>query len=138
MSAPRPQQPGGMRTPNGGPSFASGETVSKEKRKPIIIRLGKYLMRHKWGFAAALLLTIVCRIFYIAANSRDLLGELLCTGVGAMFMFHIIENIGMCIGLTPVTGIPLPFFSYGGSNMITSMLGIAIVMLVNSSRNRRL
>lgn len=59
MSAPRPQQPGGMRTPNGGPSFASGETVSKEKRKPIIIRLGKYLMRHKWGFAAALLLTVV-------------------------------------------------------------------------------
>ena len=93
-----------------------------------------------WGclLVCALLLTIVCRIFYIAANSRDLLGELLCTGVGAMFMFHVIENIGMCVGLTPVTGIPLPFFSYGGSNIIASMLGIAIVMLVSGSRNRRI
>ena len=59
MSAPRPQQLGGSRTPGGGPSFASGETIAKEKRKPIIIRLGKYLMRHKWGFAAALLLTVI-------------------------------------------------------------------------------
>ena len=93
-----------------------------------------------WGclLVCALLLTIVCRIFYIAANSRDLLGELLCTGVGAMFMFHVIENIGMCVGLTPVTGIPLPFFSYGGSNIIASMLGIALVMLVSGSRNRRI
>ena len=59
MSTPRPQQLGASRTPGGGPGFASGETISKEKRKPIILRLGKYLMQHKWGFAAALLLTAI-------------------------------------------------------------------------------
>ena len=47
-----------------------------------------------------------------------------------MLLFHIIENLCMVIGLLPVTGIPLPFMSYGGSNMITNMLGIGLVMNV--------
>lgn len=92
-----------------------------------------------WGclLVISLLITIICRCFSAAANSRDTFGEMMCVGVGSMFLFHVIENIGMCIGLTPVTGIPLPFFSYGGSNMITSMLGVALVMLVGSKRRRR-
>jgi len=54
-----------------------------------------------------------------------------------MLTFHIVENIAMVIGLLPVTGIPLPFMSYGGSNMITNMLGIGLVMnVVMRSRNR--
>lgn len=83
-----------------------------------------------------LLVAIIARCFYTGKNSRDVFGELLCTGVGFMFLFHVFENIGMCIGLAPVTGIPLPFISYGGSNMLTSMLGIAIVMNVRSRRKR--
>ena len=44
-----------------------------------------------------------------------------------MFMFHIFENIGMVIGIMPITGIPLPFISYGGSNMLTNMIAIGLV-----------
>ncbi len=59
MSNPKSLQTGGARTPGGGVGFASGETVAKEKRKPILLRLGKYLMRHKWAFSLALLLTVI-------------------------------------------------------------------------------
>ena len=58
----------------------------------------------------------------------------------AMFLFHIMENICMIIGLMPVTGIPLPFISYGGSNYLTNMLAIGLVMnvVMNSRLNRQL
>ena len=51
-----------------------------------------------------------------------------------MFIAHILENVGMCIGLMPVTGIPLPFFSYGGSSLITNMVAIGLVMNVYMRR----
>ena len=54
----------------------------------------------------------------------------MCVGVAAMLLFHVYENIAMCMGLMPVTGIPLPFISYGGSNMLTNMLCIGLVMNV--------
>ena len=47
-----------------------------------------------------------------------------------MYMFHIFENIGMTIGVMPITGIPLPFISYGGTNFVTNMIGIGLVMSV--------
>ena len=53
-----------------------------------------------------------------------------------MLLFHVFENIGMNIGLMPVTGIPLPLFSYGGSNMLTIMLAIGLVLNVNMRRTR--
>ena len=52
-----------------------------------------------------------------------------------MLLAHIFENIGMCIGLMPVTGIPLPFFSYGGSSMITSLTAIGLVLSVRKKQN---
>ena len=53
-----------------------------------------------------------------------------------MLLFHIFENIGMNIGLMPVTGIPLPLFSYGGSNILTIMIAIGFVLNVNMRRVR--
>ncbi len=82
----------------------------------------------------ALLFFIICRIFINARRAKDTFGEMLCVGAGAMFLFHTMENIGMCINLLPITGIPLPFFSYGGSNMITSMIAIGIVLSVSFHR----
>ncbi|MGM9550985.1 MAG: rod shape-determining protein RodA [Clostridia bacterium] len=82
----------------------------------------------------ALLFFILYRIFINARRARDSFGEMLCVGTGAMLFFHIVENIGMCINLLPITGIPLPFFSYGGSNMITSMIAIGIVLSVSFHR----
>ena len=70
------------------------------------------------------------RWLYIAVKSRDNFGMLLAVGVTAMLIAHVFENIGMTIGLMPMTGIPLPFISYGGSNMLTNLIGVGIVLNV--------
>ena len=82
----------------------------------------------------ALLFFIIFRMFINAHRARDTFGEMLCVGAGAMLFFHVVENIGMCINLLPITGIPLPFISYGGSNMITSMIAVGIVLSVSFHR----
>ncbi len=93
-----------------------------------------------WGCVLVLvLLTIlIIRCFTIAHTARDGFGEMLAAGVGFLFAAHVIEGIGMCIGLLPVTGIPLPFFSYGGSNLLASMLAVALVTSVSRRRKRML
>ena len=53
----------------------------------------------------------------------------------AMLLFHVYENIGMCIGVMPITGIPLPFISYGGTNLVVNMAGIALVMNVTKNKS---
>lgn len=63
----------------------------------------------------------------IAANARDRLGMLLATGIVAMFVFHVFVNIGMTIGLMPVTGVPLPLLSYGGSFVLVSMTALGLL-----------
>lgn len=77
-----------------------------------------------------LLMAIVIRCLVIGVNARNTLGMYICVGVAAMFAFHIIENVGMCMGIMPVTGIPLPFFSYGGSSMLTNLIAIGLVLNV--------
>lgn len=77
-----------------------------------------------------LLLLVVWRCISAAKNSNSRFGKYLCVGVAAMLIFHIAENCGMCIGLTPVTGIPLPFISYGGTSLITCMAAVGLVMSV--------
>jgi len=84
------------------------------------------------GASALVLLyaLLLGRMFYLSTKAADAFGAYLIIGVASMLTFHIVENIAMVIGLLPVTGIPLPFMSYGGSNMITNMLGIGLVMNV--------
>jgi len=65
-----------------------------------------------------------------------LFGALIATGVVSMYLFHILENVGMCMGLMPVTGIPLPFVSYGGSSMLANFLGIALLQNIYVHRQR--
>lgn len=87
---------------------------------------------------AALILALLFLLFRILQNSamaRDRYGALICVGVMAMLGFHILENIGASIGVMPVTGIPLPFISYGGSSMITNLIGIALVLNVGMRRH---
>lgn len=76
---------------------------------------------------AGLLFALVFRCLYVAKRSKDKFGSYICIGVGCMFLAHIFENIGMCIGIMPVTGIPLPFFSYGGSSILANMMAIGLV-----------
>lgn len=82
-----------------------------------------------------LLFSIVFRCLYIAKRSNDKYGTYICVGVASMFLAHIFENIGMCIGIMPVTGIPLPFFSYGGSSLITNLIAIGLVLSVSIRKN---
>lgn len=82
----------------------------------------------------ALLFFIVLRCFYIAANAKNSLGRYISVGVGCMFLAQSFENIGMTIGIMPVTGITLPFLSYGGSSILTNMLAIGLVLNVHLKR----
>ena len=78
----------------------------------------------------ALLFTIVYKCLHDSTRVKSDMGRYICIGVSCMFLAHIFENIGMCIGLMPVTGIPLPFFSYGGSSLITNFAAIGLVLSI--------
>ena len=82
-----------------------------------------------------LLMFLIVRILYISAQAKNDLGKFMCIGIASMLLFHTLENICMCIGLMPVTGIPLPFISYGGSSMITNFAAIGLVMSIWSRRH---
>ena len=78
----------------------------------------------------AVLFVIIFKCFHTARRSRTSSGSYMCVGVAAMLLFHVYENIAMCMGLMPGTGIPLPFFSYGGSSMVSTLLAMGLVMNV--------
>ena len=79
-----------------------------------------------------LYLLIFIRAFIICRQSRDLFGRLVCIGVIAWFIFQSFENIGMAMGLMPMTGVPLPFLSYGGSSMFANLIGIGLLQNVHA------
>ncbi|CAB4920305.1 unannotated protein [freshwater metagenome] len=79
-----------------------------------------------------LYLIILMRAFSIARRSDDPYGRLVATGVTAWFAFQIFENIGMTLGLMPMTGVPLPFLSYGGSSMFATLMGFGLLQNVHA------
>ena len=81
-----------------------------------------------------LFIFLLYRIMSVARSSKNDYGTLVCTGIMAMYLFHILENIGMTIQLMPVTGIPLPFVSYGGSSLLTNMIALGIVINIGMRR----
>lgn len=93
------------------------------------------------GFIGAFTLLVVYYLLLrrgvrIIAEAKDEFGRLIAAGVVSMLFFHIAINVGMTIGLAPVTGIPLPFISYGGSSLITNMLGIGLLLNVHMRRQK--
>lgn len=79
-------------------------------------------------------LFIVLRMLFLARYTADKFGRLIIIGVMGMLLFHIFENIAMNTGLMPITGIPLPFISYGGSNYLTNIAGVTLVLNVTKNR----
>lgn len=79
-----------------------------------------------------LLITVMMRGFSIARRTTDPFGRLVSVGVVAWFAFQTFENIGMTLGLMPMTGVPLPFLSYGGSSMFANMIGIGLLQNVHA------
>ncbi|MGH9152351.1 MAG: rod shape-determining protein RodA [Acidimicrobiales bacterium] len=77
---------------------------------------------------------VVWRTWRAAALSRDLSGTVMCVGVLSMFVFQVFENVGMTMGIMPITGIPLPFLSYGGSATIAAFVAIGLVLNVHMRR----
>lgn len=97
------------------------------------------VLSEKLGFLGGLLCiflycVIVVRAIWIAKNSADRFGTLLAIGIATMFAFHVVVNISMNIGLLPVTGIPLPFISAGGTSMMISLISIAILESIYGRR----
>ncbi|MEX2587332.1 MAG: rod shape-determining protein RodA [Actinomycetota bacterium] len=78
--------------------------------------------------------TILWRCVRTAMLSKDIFGALVASGVAAWFAFQLFVNVGMTIGIMPITGIPLPFVSYGGSSLIASFVGVGLVMNIHMRR----
>jgi rod shape determining protein RodA len=76
------------------------------------------------------------RIWRIMMLSRDLFGTYLCAGVCSMLLFQVFQNVGMTVGIMPVTGLPLPFISYGGSGQLTWFIMFGLVQSVHMRRMR--
>jgi rod shape determining protein RodA len=95
----------------------------------------------KYGFVGAsfvisLYFLLIYRIISLSLDVKDPFSSYICTGVISMIAFHVFQNAGMTIGLLPITGIPLPFISYGGSSMISNMLALGLVFSI-SVRNKK-
>jgi rod shape determining protein RodA len=93
----------------------------------------------EWGFIGCMVLILLYLVLVlwglnIARRCNDRFGALLAVGVTSMLFWHIVINMGMVIGLFPVVGVPMPFFSYGGTSMITSMVGIGILQNISMRR----
>ncbi len=82
----------------------------------------------------SLLSIVAWRIWRTAQLARDPLGTLICVGVLSMFVFQVFENVGMTMGIMPITGIPLPFMSYGGSSTLTAFIAMGLVLNVHMRR----
>ena len=84
--------------------------------------------------ALGLYFLLISRLLNAASQARDRVGTFVIMGIMAVFFFHVVVNIGMVIGLMPITGLPLPLMSYGGSSLLSTIVGLAIVMNIRMRR----
>ena len=90
------------------------------------------------GTIIILYVVLITKIIYIAKTAKDDKGSYIAIGVAGVFVFHMVENIGMTMGLLPITGVPLPFVSYGGSSLLTNLILIALVLNISGRRKKSL
>jgi len=99
------------------------------------------IIAEEWGFVGsfvvfALFMAVFVRGLFIIAYARDAFGAYLAGGILALLFFHFMVNIGMAIGVLPITGIPLFFLSYGGSPLIAGMLGVGLLLSIYNRKYR--
>ncbi|MCL6583608.1 MAG: rod shape-determining protein RodA [bacterium] len=97
------------------------------------------VLAEEWGFLGCivvigLFLFLILKGIDCALHAKDRLGTIMAMGVISMFAFHVITNVGMVVGLMPVTGIPLPFLSYGGTSLLTNMVAVGILLNIRMRR----
>lgn len=95
----------------------------------------------QWGFTGALFLLtlygfLIYKMITIARTAKDIFGSMICVGIVSYFLHAILQNIGMTIGLMPITGITLPLVSYGGSSLLTTIMTIGLVINVGMRRSK--
>ncbi len=110
----------------------NGRFVPEQQTDFIFTVAGEELGFVGSGFIILLYIVILMRAFGIARRSSDPYGQMVCTGVIAWFAFQTFENIGMTLGLMPMTGVPLPFMSYGGSSMFANLIGFGLLQNVHA------
>lgn len=88
------------------------------------------------GSITILYIVLVTKAIYVAKTAKDNIGSYIAIGIAGIFFFHMTENIGMTIGLLPITGIPLPFVSYGGSSLVTNFICIGLLLNISSRRQK--
>lgn len=125
----------GLQTQNSS-SVISGFDVPEKQNDFIFSVIGEELGFVGSMIIIAIIFIILFRCIYIAMNSRDTYGTFIAICIMSMFGFHFIENIGMCIGVLPVTGIPLPFVSQGGSSLVTNFLNVGVLLSISMRRKR--
>ncbi len=96
----------------------------------------------EWGMVGCMaiviaLVALIFRVYYIAFRAHGQISSLICVGVGSMLLFQTFENIFMCLGIGPVMGLTLPFFSYGGSSIVTMYLALGMVAGVSRRCKQR-
>ena len=110
----------------------NGRFVPEQQTDFIFTVAGEELGFLGSGAILILYLILLMRGFSIARRTNDPFGRLVCTGVIAWFAFQLFENIGMTLGLMPMTGVPLPFISYGGSSMFATLIGVGLLQNVHA------
>lgn len=110
----------------------NGRFVPEQQTDFIFTVAGEELGFLGSGGILILYLILLMRAFSIARRTNDPFGRLVCTGVIAWFAFQLFENIGMTLGLMPMTGVPLPFISYGGSSMFATLIGFGLLQNVHA------
>lgn len=90
------------------------------------------------GLVIVLYVVLITKIIFIAKTAKDDKGAYIAMGIAGVFVFHMVENIGMTMGLLPITGVPLPFVSYGGSSLLTNLILIGLVLNVSGRRKKSL
>ncbi len=88
------------------------------------------------GAVVLVYVILITRALYVAKTAKDDLGSYIAAGISGIFLFHMTENIGMTLGLLPITGVPLLFISYGGSSMITSFICIGLLLNISGKRKK--
>jgi rod shape determining protein RodA len=99
------------------------------------------IIAEEWGFVGSVVLIILfalffTRILHIVKTTKDRFSYLVCTGLLGMYFFHFMVNVGMAIGIMPITGIPLYFISYGGSSLWAAMMGTGFLLGISARRYR--
>ena len=90
------------------------------------------------GSIIILYVVLITKSISIAKTARDELGSLIASGITGIFFFHMLENIGMTIGMLPITGVPLPFVSYGGSSLLSNFIMIALLLNISGRRQKNI